>query len=77
MSLVQVDGGWRSLETFLLDRDVETSQDGRQARFEIVESVHRNAPQGLLDASLMLNLSKHIEQGPHYVKPLQWDVAAE
>ena len=77
MSLVQVDGGWRALQEFLLNRDVESDQDGRQARFEIVQSVFKNAPPGLLDASLMNKLSKHIEQGPHYVKPLQWDVAAE
>ena len=77
MSLVQVDGGWRALQEFLLNRDVESDQDGRQARFEIVQSVFKNAPPGLLDASLMNKLSKHIEQGPHYVKPLPWDVAAE
>ena len=76
MSLIQIDGGWRSLEGFLLDREVEKSQDGRQARFEIALAVNKHAPEGLLDSSFVRNLSQHIEQGPHYMKPLKWDIAA-
>jgi hypothetical protein len=74
MLLAQADGGWTTLETFLLNRNVETSRDGRLARFELVAAVYRNAPPGLLSEVLLNKLKLHLQQGPHYVQPLTWDV---
>jgi hypothetical protein len=74
MLLAQADGGWMTLETFLLNRSVETSRDGRLARFELVAAVYRNAPPGLLSEVLLNKLKLHLEQGPHYVQSLTWDV---
>ena len=60
---------------FLLER-TESNQDGRLAKFHLVQNVYQVA-KGLLSETLVQKFESHLQQGPHYVKPLSWDVAAE
>ena len=64
---------------WLLDRTVETTQDGRIAKFHLVQTLvsHPHVPTGIIHDSQWNKLRKHIQQGPHYIRPIPWDVAAE
>lgn len=60
---------------FLFERN-ESTQDGRVAKFQVVQAVFTKV-QGLLSEVMVSKFEKHLEQGPHYVQTMQWDVVAE
>jgi hypothetical protein len=60
---------------FLFERN-ESTQDGRVAKFQVVRAVLTQV-QGLLSEVMVRKFEKHLQQGPHYVQTMQWDVVAE
>jgi hypothetical protein len=60
---------------FLFERN-ESTQDGRVAKFQVVQAVFTQV-KGMLSEVMVGKFEKHLEQGPHYVQTMHWDVAAE
>jgi Proteasome non-ATPase 26S subunit len=64
--------------TWLLNRDGESTAEGRLAKFDVVRTVARHPIlRGLLDNRVLQQMEQYIQQGPHYVKAQQWDVAVQ
>ena len=62
--------------TFLLDRERETTKEGREAKWSIVKSLIDHSPvKGLLADDVVRQLETYVQQGPYYVKTLSWEVA--
>jgi hypothetical protein len=61
---------------FLIRRDtIETTYEGRILKFKIVQALHDNFTlKQLLSNDIVSQLEQYLSQGPHYRKPLQWDV---
>lgn len=62
---------------FLIDRQVEQTQEGREAKYAIVQAVLASEVVVLLADEIVRELEKYIAQGPHYVKVLRWEVAEQ
>jgi hypothetical protein len=58
---------------FLFQRSDESTQDGRVAKFQVVQAVFAQV-QGLLSDEMVRKFETHLKQGPHYVQTMQWDV---
>lgn len=64
---------------FLLNREgVETTVEGKEAKFKIVEAIFAQQKlTSVMDSKLVKALETHIKQGPHYRHTQSWDVATE
>jgi Proteasome non-ATPase 26S subunit len=58
----------------IMDREKETSKDGRDARYEVVGAILGSPVVSLLAEDIVKRMESFRREGPHYVKPLQWDV---
>jgi 26S proteasome non-ATPase regulatory subunit 5 len=70
---------WNHGEFFpmMLSRDIETTKEGREAKYAIIQGILSSPLKGLLSEELVKQLEKYSEQGPHYKKVQSWDVATE
>jgi len=69
---------WNHGEFFplILSRD-ESTKEGRQAKYDIVEAILSSDLKTLLADGLVKQLETYRDQGPHYKKALTWDVATD
>jgi hypothetical protein len=58
----------------LMDRERETSKDGREARHEVLGAILGSPVVSLLAEDIVKRMESYRREGPHYVKPLRWDV---
>jgi hypothetical protein len=63
--------------TFVTARENETTKNGREAKYAIVQALLASPVKGLLAADIVRQLDKYVSQGPHYQKALDWEVATE
>jgi Proteasome non-ATPase 26S subunit len=64
--------------TWLLKRDGESTAEGRVSKYDVVRTVARHPIlRGLLDSRVLQQMEQYIQQGPHYAKAQQWDVAVQ
>lgn len=62
---------------FLIDQERDSTKEGREAKYAIVQAVIDSPVKGLLADDIVRQLEKFIEQGPHYSLPRSWDVMTE
>ena len=62
---------------FLLSREGESTKEGREGRFAIVEAINQSPVKGLLSTEIIRKIEKHVAEGPHYVKSIPWELATE
>jgi hypothetical protein len=63
---------------FLITRDqMENTKEGREAKYNIVVAVLKSDARGLLADKIVKALETYVKDGPHYVKTLSWELAAE
>jgi hypothetical protein len=62
---------------FLLSREGETTKEGREGRYALVEAIHASPVKGLLAEGIVNKLEAYVSQGPHYVKSMTWELAVE
>jgi hypothetical protein len=61
----------------LLQREQETTQEGRKAKYAIVQAIVASSVVGLLAEDIVKQLETYIEQGPHFQAAQAWEVATE
>ena len=61
----------------LQQRDGETTKEGREGRFAIVQAIYDSPVRGLLADEIVKKLEERLAQGPHYVKTIPWELATE
>mmetsp|Transcript_25152 Transcript_25152/g.41741 ORF Transcript_25152/g.41741 Transcript_25152/m.41741 type:complete len:194 (-) Transcript_25152:58-639(-) len=59
------------------DNKVETTKEGMEAKYNIVVAVLKSNARGLLADKIVKSLEQYVQQGPHYVKTLSWELATE
>jgi hypothetical protein len=59
---------------FLITRENESTKEGKEAKFEVIQAIANSSARGLLADNIVETLDKIIKQGPYYVKCEQWDV---
>jgi Proteasome non-ATPase 26S subunit len=62
---------------FLMDREVEGTKEGREAKYAVVQTVFRSEVKGLLADDIVRRLEKYLAQGPHHVEVIRWEVAEQ
>ena len=62
---------------FLVNRERETTKEGKEAKFAIVQAIMNSSARGLLAEDIVKTLDKILKQGPYYVKTETWEVATE
>jgi 26S proteasome non-ATPase regulatory subunit 5 len=62
---------------WLMNRERETTKEGREAKYAVVESIVGSEVKGLLADEIVRKLQEYLKQGPHYLKPLSWELAVE
>lgn len=62
---------------WLMDRERESTKEGREAKYAIVEAIVGSEVKGLLSDAIVRKLEEYIKQGPHYHKPISWELAVE
>jgi hypothetical protein len=60
-----------------LSREDETTKEGREGRYALVEAIHASPVKGLLAEGIVNKLEAYVAQGPHYVKSMTWELAVE
>ena len=60
-----------------MNRDLEKVKEGREAKYAVVQAVLASPVSGLLAEEIVRQLEQYVAQGPHYRKPLNWDVAEQ
>jgi len=60
---------------WLMSREGETTKEGREAKYTLVEVIVGSQVKGLLADEIVKKLEQYIKQGPHYLKPMAWEVA--
>jgi hypothetical protein len=60
---------------FLMNRDLESTFEGRQAKYQVVQAIVQSSAKGLLAEEIVRALETYVAQGPHYVKQVGWEVA--
>jgi len=65
------------LYEFLVSREVEKTKEGREAKYAIVEVIAESPAKGLLADDIVAQIEKYVKEGPHYVKPMQWELATD
>jgi hypothetical protein len=60
---------------FLMNRDLESTFEGRQAKYQVVQAIVQSSAKGLLAEEIVRAMETYISQGPHYVKKVGWEVA--
>ena len=62
---------------FLTVRENETTKQGREAKFAIVQAILESPVTGLLADEIVRQLEKYVADGPHYQKAMSWELATE
>jgi hypothetical protein len=66
---------------FLLNRESdryrESTKEGREAKWELVRAVLQSPVTGLLAEDIIRRMESYVNQGPHYVKVQQWELATD
>lgn len=62
---------------FLMEREAEKTKEGREAKYEIVQTIVGSQVKGLLADEIVRKLEKYVKDGPHYVKGISWELATE
>lgn len=62
---------------FLINRDVEKTKEGREAKYEVVRTIVGSEVKGLLAEDIAKQLEKYVKDGPHYQKAMSWELATE
>jgi hypothetical protein len=60
-----------------MDRERESTKEGREAKYAIVKSIVGSEVKGLLSDVIVRKLQDYLKQGPHYHKPISWELAVE
>lgn len=58
----------------LMDREKETTKNGREARYEIIKAIIESPVASMLADEIVKRMKDYLHEGPHYVKPMRWDV---
>lgn len=53
---------------FLVDRQTESTKEGKEAKFAIVQAIMNSSARGLLADDIVKQLEKILKEGPYYVK---------
>ena len=56
---------------FLIRREGESTKEGKEGKFAIVEAVYKSPAKGLLADDIVRKLEQILKQGAHYVEPLK------
>lgn len=63
---------------FLLSRPpIETTKEGREAKYGLVRTIYNSSVRGLLAQNIVQDLEKYLQQGPHYAETVSWELATE
>ena len=62
---------------FLISREGETTKEGKEARYGIVQAVMGSEARELLADSITKTLEKFLQEGPHFMQPLKFEVFTE
>jgi hypothetical protein len=62
---------------WLMDRARESTMEGREAKYGIVKAIVGSEVKGLLSDVIVRKLEDYLKQGPHYHKPISWELAVE
>lgn len=60
---------------FLVDRDHESTKEGKEAKFAIVQAILNSSARGLLADEIVNQLETIKKQGPYFVKTQPWEVS--
>jgi hypothetical protein len=62
---------------FLVQREGETTMEGREAKYALVMAVFNSDVKVLLADDIVRKLDAYLKEGPHYAKPISWELATE
>lgn len=62
---------------FLINREGEETKEGREAKYSLVQAIVDSEASKLLADDITSKLKKYLEEGPHYVKTLKWELATQ
>jgi hypothetical protein len=62
---------------WLMDRARESTMEGREAKYGVVKAIVGSEVKGLLSDVIVRKLEEYLKQGPHYHKPISWELAVE
>ncbi|GKY92354.1 hypothetical protein MPSEU_000206300 [Mayamaea pseudoterrestris] len=63
---------------FLLSRPShETIKEGREAKYQLVQTIYDSSAKGLLADKIVQQIDKYLRQGPHFIETETWEVATE
>jgi Proteasome non-ATPase 26S subunit len=62
---------------FLLTREGETTKEGREGKYAVVQAVMNSPVKGLLAEDIVAKLDRILKEGPHYVPPIRPDLVVE
>ncbi len=61
----------------LLTRNVDSTNEGKDLKYAIVQGILESDMKGLLSASIVQSLEKYVEQGPYYIDASSGDIMIE
>jgi len=59
---------------FLVNREIESTKEGKESKFAVVQAIMNSSARGLLADDIVETLDKILKQGPYYVKTVPWEV---
>ena len=59
---------------FLVNREIESTKEGKEAKYAVVQAIANSSARGLLADNIVKRLDEIIKQGPYYVKTVPWEV---
>ncbi|CAB9515172.1 ATPase regulatory subunit 5 [Seminavis robusta] len=62
---------------FLISREGETTKEGKEAKYAVVQAVMNSPVKGLLAADILQTLDRILKEGPHFVQPIRPDLMTE
>jgi len=62
---------------FVVDRNRESTKEGREAKYAVVQALLNSPVRGLLAPDIVGKLEQYVAKGPHYVQTLSWEVAEQ
>lgn len=68
--------GHKDFFNFLMDRDIETTKEGKESKYFIVKTVLESEVHSMLADDVVEKLQKVVDQGPFFVKTIAWEEMA-
>lgn len=62
---------------FFLTREGESTKEGREARYKLVETIQNSDVKGLLADDIVKRIEKYLQQGAYFVETVSWELATE